>query len=119
MLPVILVLTVAYALLTIWMRVRARNRRSRLRNSDDWVAKDAEGFSVLPGDEQVPIGRFSTNADAEICRLKLEASGIDSVLIGDKPTYSDYAPLIHLCVRAEDAERAVQALNIAQPETIE
>lgn len=58
-------------------------------------------------DDVITIATFLFEPLAEMAKLKLDAEGIESVVISD----TTYMPQVRLMVRADDAEKARQILK--------
>jgi hypothetical protein len=100
-----------WALISLW------KRRRRRHDSREWLAQDAAQFAGLQPNELVTIGRFVSPLDASNCRIRLESLGIDAVVFGEM--IPGYRGSVDLRVRAEDAERALAALNATEPKPSE
>ena len=69
----------------------------------------------------VCIRTYSFRPEAELARSVLEAGGIESVVMADdahgmRPMVGLATGGVRLCVRREDAEKAVAVLDRAEPE---
>jgi hypothetical protein len=115
---------VADCLLTVWVFVRIGRNGWQSPGLNYWLL---ERFALSPGqdpDEVVTIGWYRNYLPAEVHRIRLECMDVPCVLFGTiiSRVYSyiqfGYPIVIpvELRVRAQDAQRALEALNTAEPD---